>query len=84
MCVYVCVCSRVYIYWSCLVLTVPSCIVGDLVEAVVPFMGESITDGTLANFLKSMLFSSCIVNCDAFHSLRILSYNCTCLNLYTF
>ncbi|XP_044364665.1 dihydrolipoyllysine-residue succinyltransferase component of 2-oxoglutarate dehydrogenase complex 1, mitochondrial isoform X1 [Triticum aestivum] len=27
---------------------------GDLVEAVVPFMGESVTDGTLANFLKSM------------------------------
>ncbi|KAG6511680.1 hypothetical protein ZIOFF_029757 [Zingiber officinale] len=27
---------------------------GDLVDAVVPFMGESITDGTLANFLKSM------------------------------
>ncbi|XP_004287956.1 PREDICTED: dihydrolipoyllysine-residue succinyltransferase component of 2-oxoglutarate dehydrogenase complex 2, mitochondrial-like [Fragaria vesca subsp. vesca] len=25
---------------------------GDLVEAVVPFMGESITDGTLATFLK--------------------------------
>ncbi|KAF7043915.1 hypothetical protein CFC21_053213 [Triticum aestivum] len=25
---------------------------GDLVEAVVPFMGESVTDGTLANFLK--------------------------------
>uniref|UniRef100_A0A2N9I650 dihydrolipoyllysine-residue succinyltransferase n=1 Tax=Fagus sylvatica TaxID=28930 RepID=A0A2N9I650_FAGSY len=25
---------------------------GDLVEAVVPFMGESITDGTLAQFLK--------------------------------
>lgn len=25
---------------------------GDLVEAVVPFMGESITDGTLAKFLK--------------------------------
>jgi 2-oxoglutarate dehydrogenase E2 component (dihydrolipoamide succinyltransferase) len=25
-----------------------------LVEAVVPFMGESVTDGTLANFLKSM------------------------------
>ncbi|KAF0934834.1 hypothetical protein E2562_028838, partial [Oryza meyeriana var. granulata] len=25
---------------------------GDLVEAVVPFMGESITDGTLASFLK--------------------------------
>lgn len=24
------------------------------VEAVVPFMGESVTDGTLANFLKSM------------------------------
>ncbi|KAF4372178.1 hypothetical protein G4B88_016234, partial [Cannabis sativa] len=25
---------------------------GDVVEATVPFMGESITDGTLANFLK--------------------------------
>ncbi|XP_028762993.1 dihydrolipoyllysine-residue succinyltransferase component of 2-oxoglutarate dehydrogenase complex 1, mitochondrial [Neltuma alba] len=25
---------------------------GDLTDAVVPFMGESITDGTLANFLK--------------------------------
>ncbi|KQK14116.1 dihydrolipoyllysine-residue succinyltransferase component of 2-oxoglutarate dehydrogenase complex 1, mitochondrial [Brachypodium distachyon] len=25
---------------------------GDLIEAVVPFMGESVTDGTLANFLK--------------------------------
>jgi len=29
--------------------------VGDKFEAVVPFMGESVTDGTLANFLKSML-----------------------------
>jgi len=29
--------------------------IGDKVEAVVPFMGESVTDGTLANFLKSML-----------------------------
>jgi hypothetical protein len=56
-CVYVCVCARVYIYWSCRVLTIPSCIVGGLVEAVDPFMGESITDGTLANFLKSMLLS---------------------------
>lgn len=27
---------------------------GDLFDAVVPFMGESITDGTLATFLKSM------------------------------
>ncbi|KAK4778445.1 hypothetical protein SAY86_005973 [Trapa natans] len=26
---------------------------GDLVDAVVPYMGESITDGTLANFLKN-------------------------------
>ncbi|XP_050246863.1 dihydrolipoyllysine-residue succinyltransferase component of 2-oxoglutarate dehydrogenase complex 2, mitochondrial isoform X2 [Quercus robur] len=26
---------------------------GDLVDAVVPFMGESITDGTLASFLKN-------------------------------
>ncbi|KAK9269634.1 hypothetical protein L1049_001411 [Liquidambar formosana] len=30
-----------------------SCRQGDLVEAVVPFMGESITDGTLAKFLKN-------------------------------
>uniref|UniRef100_A0A0D3F5L9 dihydrolipoyllysine-residue succinyltransferase n=3 Tax=Oryza TaxID=4527 RepID=A0A0D3F5L9_9ORYZ len=28
------------------------CQLGDLVDAVVPFMGESITDGTLATFLK--------------------------------
>ncbi|XP_031268947.1 uncharacterized protein LOC116127443 isoform X1 [Pistacia vera] len=28
---------------------------GDLVDAVVPFMGESISDGTLAKFLKSKL-----------------------------
>jgi len=28
--------------------------IGDKFEAVVPFMGESVTDGTLANFLKSM------------------------------
>lgn len=27
---------------------------GDLVDAVVPFMGESISDGTLATFLKRM------------------------------
>lgn len=32
--------------------------IGDKVEAVVPFMGESVTDGTLANFLKSMLSPS--------------------------
>lgn len=30
---------------------------GELVDAVVPFMGESVTDGTLANFLKRMLFN---------------------------
>ncbi|KAL7235458.1 hypothetical protein ACSBR1_018873 [Camellia fascicularis] len=29
------------------------CNAGDLVEAVVPFMGESISDGTLAKFLKN-------------------------------
>ncbi|THU50144.1 hypothetical protein C4D60_Mb06t16990 [Musa balbisiana] len=28
---------------------------GDLVDAIVPFMGESITDGTLATFMKSSL-----------------------------
>jgi hypothetical protein len=49
--------SCLYIYWSCLVLTIPSCIVGDLVEVVLPFIGESITGGILTNFLKSMLFS---------------------------
>ncbi|KAK1632002.1 hypothetical protein QYE76_006317 [Lolium multiflorum] len=27
---------------------------GDSVEAVLPYMGESVTDGTLANFLRSM------------------------------
>lgn len=30
---------------------------GEVVEAVVPFMGESITDGTLAAFLKRMSLS---------------------------
>lgn len=40
-----------------LIYFLPNCgFVGDLVDAVVPFMGESITDGTLAKFLKSMLF----------------------------
>jgi len=42
---------------------------GDVVEAVVPHMGESITDGTLAAFLKSMLFftlSSCSFLSGAF------------------
>ncbi|KAH0984088.1 hypothetical protein GBA52_011265 [Prunus armeniaca] len=34
---------------------------GDLVEAVVPFMGESITDGTLATFLKSILMLMILV-----------------------
>lgn len=29
---------------------------GDLVDAVVPYMGESISDGTLAKLLKSMFF----------------------------
>ncbi|KVI09379.1 2-oxoacid dehydrogenase acyltransferase, catalytic domain-containing protein [Cynara cardunculus var. scolymus] len=35
-----------------LTLCFPSDYEGDLVDAVVPFMGESITDGTLATFLK--------------------------------
>ncbi|GAA0171291.1 transferase [Lithospermum erythrorhizon] len=34
------------------VWTRPFCSSGDLVDAVVPFMGESISDGTLATFLK--------------------------------
>jgi len=29
---------------------------GEFVDAVVPFMGESVSDGTLANFLKSKFF----------------------------
>ena len=29
---------------------------GDLVDVVVPFMGESISGGTLEKFLKSMFF----------------------------
>ena len=43
---------------------------GDLVDAVVPFMGESITDGTLATFLKSM-FSTIVIS---IHSLAILIF----------
>lgn len=33
-----------------------TCNEGDLVDAVVPFMGEYISDGILAKFLKSMFF----------------------------
>ncbi|KAL6140144.1 hypothetical protein ACLB2K_058445 [Fragaria x ananassa] len=39
---------------------------GDLVEAVVPFMGESITDGTLATFLKSTLMYLCMSGVDIY------------------
>lgn len=52
----------VYLYLEFMLLNGVNCFspdcgfVGDLVDAVVPFMGESITDGTLAKFLKSMLF----------------------------
>lgn len=42
---------------------------GDVIEAVVPFMGESITDGTLATFLKSMLLAAA---CYFFHSLTVM------------
>lgn len=38
------------------------CYEGDLVDAVVPFMGESITDGTLAKFLKSMFSQYLFLN----------------------
>lgn len=34
---------------------------GDVVDAVVPFMGESITDGTLATFLKSMYAKTSVI-----------------------
>ncbi|RZR97358.1 hypothetical protein BHM03_00026528, partial [Ensete ventricosum] len=37
---------------------------GDLVDAIVPFMGESITDGTLATFMKSMYFALCSMHID--------------------
>jgi hypothetical protein len=43
-------------YWIFLNTDVLSVYQGGLVDAVVPFMGESITDGTLANFLKRMSF----------------------------
>ena len=33
------------------------CDKGDLVDVVVPPLAESIADGTLAKFLKSMLFN---------------------------
>lgn len=44
---------------------------GDLVDAVVPFMGESISDGTLAKFLKSMI--NIYFPSSAF---QILSFEC--------
>lgn len=41
-------------YWIFFNTNALSVYQGDLVDAVVPFMGESITDGTLAKFLKRM------------------------------
>lgn len=57
---------------------------GDLVDAVVPFMGESITDGTLAKFLKSM-FSMFVYQffccCKSFPALFLSpSLLCMCLD----
>lgn len=43
-------------YWIFFNTNVLSVYQGGLVDAVVPFMGESITDGTLAKFLKRMSF----------------------------
>jgi hypothetical protein len=40
-------------------------LVGEKFEAVVPFMGESVTDGTLATFLKSMLSSLSLSGCGS-------------------
>lgn len=63
---------------------------GDLVEAVVPFMGESITDGTLAQFLKSMLLADAsyrvLITClwltlwkvQKFYAFKILSCYIIC------
>ncbi|KAK6917767.1 2-oxoacid dehydrogenase acyltransferase, catalytic domain [Dillenia turbinata] len=47
---------------------------GDLVDAVVPFMGESITDGTLAAFLKSMsyIIASMEFVCGGFMSILLI------------
>lgn len=42
-------------------------------EAIVPHMGESITDGTIATFLKSMLFFA--ISSDPF-----LSFRCICIS----
>ena len=38
---------------SALLMSIILCYEGELVEAVVPYMGESITDGTIATFLRS-------------------------------
>lgn len=55
-------------------------VAGDLVEAVVPFMGESITDGTLATFLKSMLLE---LLCDALTPSFFPFLLCLCGVLYS-
>lgn len=57
------VCQKIHhfmflISWHCVFSSIFSRVVGDLVEAVVPYMGESISDGTLVKFLKSTL--SCV------------------------
>lgn len=47
--------SRIFFFLGSISLILYTfCDEGDLVDAVVPFMGESISDGTLATFLKSM------------------------------
>lgn len=49
--------SDLYSFNAAILMAIFSWIVGDQVDAVVPFMGESISDGTLAKFLKSKLFN---------------------------
>ena len=55
---------------------------GDIVAAVVPFMGESITDGTLATFLKSMLYSQLRCELYAFNA-QYLCCLVICEHTYT-
>ncbi|KAK4341866.1 hypothetical protein RND71_037682 [Anisodus tanguticus] len=45
---------RKLLTFFCFYLPVDNCNEGDTVDAVVPYMGESISDGTLAKFLKNI------------------------------
>lgn len=57
-------------------LPVNNCNEGDTVDAVVPYMGESISDGTLATLLKSMsllIWSLIYLICSSIHWVSVLT-----------